>query len=72
MKTSIGQVLDTQISKSFQLEKNFDRFTPEHYSTIVKYKTAYYSFQLPVTIAMYMVCKKVFEAKKGKCLSNRS
>lgn len=71
MKTSIGQVLDTQISRSFQLEKNFDRFTPENYSMIVKYKTAHYSFQLPITIAMYMVCWKVFIVKKKKELSDK-
>lgn len=27
----------------------------DRYNTIVKYKTAYYSFQLPVALAMYMV-----------------
>lgn len=63
MKTSIGQVLDMQLSKSFQLEKNFNQFTLEHYSMMVKYKTAYYTFQLPVTIAMYMVRKKLFKGK---------
>lgn len=31
----------------------------DRYNTIVKYKTAYYSFQLPVALAMYMVDKNL-------------
>lgn len=30
------------------------RFTEKRYKSIVKYKTAYYSFYLPVAAAMYM------------------
>ena len=31
-------------------------FSACRYKAIVKYKTAYYSFYLPVALAMYMVC----------------
>lgn len=31
------------------------RYLPRRYKSIVKYKTAFYSFYLPVAAAMYMV-----------------
>jgi hypothetical protein len=34
----------------------FEKFTMDRYNSIVKYKTAYYSFILPVALGMYMVC----------------
>lgn len=53
LKTVMGQCLDLQC-----LDENnrpdFNKFTMSRYSSIVKYKTAYYSFQLPVALAMYM------------------
>ncbi|KAL1110570.1 hypothetical protein AAG570_008098 [Ranatra chinensis] len=48
LKTEIGQTLD-----SIQ-EKKIDKFTMDRYNAIVKYKTAYYSFHLPVALAMHM------------------
>lgn len=48
LKTSMGQSLD--LSTSNDLKK----FTMDRYEAIVKYKTAYYSFQLPVALAMHM------------------
>ena len=34
---------------------DFSNFNIDRYDTIVEYKTAYYSFYLPVACAMYMV-----------------
>ena len=34
---------------------DLDKFTMNRYNSMVKYKTAYYSFHLPVALAMYMV-----------------
>lgn len=49
-QTATGQALDL-ITKPGE---NFENFTLERYKAIVKYKTAYYSFYLPVALAMYM------------------
>lgn len=54
MKSSMGQCLDMSISNSFKYDK-FANFTMKNYASIVKYKTAYYSFVLPVCLAMHMV-----------------
>lgn len=37
---------------------SYDKFTMKRYNAIVKYKTAYYSFHLPVALAMHMVCNR--------------
>ncbi|ESN93504.1 hypothetical protein HELRODRAFT_115552 [Helobdella robusta] len=50
-QTIVGQCLDLLTSK----EVNLDGFTLDRYNAIVKYKTAYYSFHLPVACAIYMV-----------------
>jgi geranylgeranyl pyrophosphate synthase len=55
----MGQSLDL-LSCQFGRKPDLDKFTMDRYNTIVKYKTAYYSFQLPVALAMYMV-KHIFE-----------
>lgn len=52
MKTSMGQALDLFCMK--ENKPNLDAFTMKRYDAIVKYKTAYYTFQLPVALAMYM------------------
>lgn len=52
LKTSMGQALDIHTSKNGK--PNLDMFTMERYNAIVKYKTAYYSFQLPVAVSMYL------------------
>ncbi|KZC07250.1 Farnesyl pyrophosphate synthase [Dufourea novaeangliae] len=51
-KTSIGQCLD-MLGMNLGKKPNLDVFTMDRYNAIVKYKTAYYSFVLPVTAAMY-------------------
>ncbi|CAG7828364.1 unnamed protein product [Allacma fusca] len=49
-KTSYGQSLDTRTG----LEKRLETYTVDRYAAIVKYKTSYYSFYLPVSLAMAM------------------
>lgn len=57
MKSAMGQCLDMLIAKSFK-SKKLEKYTLENYTAIVKYKTAYYSFILPVCLAMRMVSTK--------------
>ncbi|MCL4144279.1 UNVERIFIED_CONTAM: hypothetical protein GTU68_012223, partial [Idotea baltica] len=52
-KTSIGQCLDIQASP-IGSQPNLQNFTMEKYGALVKHKTGYYSFYLPVALAMYM------------------
>lgn len=51
----MGQSLDMLIAKSFETTRKLDKFTMDRYKAIVKYKTAYYSFHLPIALSMYMV-----------------
>jgi hypothetical protein len=55
LKTTMGQTLDL-LSTQFGAKPVLEKFTMDRYNSIVKYKTAYYSFHLPVALAMYMVC----------------
>jgi len=50
-KTIYGQSLDTRTGT----EKNLETYTMDRYSAIVKYKTSFYSFYLPVRLALAMV-----------------
>lgn len=52
LKTSIGQYLDMTSAKGDK--PDLTKFTMDRYNAIVKYKTAYYTFQLPVGLAMLM------------------
>lgn len=52
LKTSMGQTLD-MLSTHFGNKPDLNLFTMDRYNSIVKYKTAYYSFVMPVTLAMY-------------------
>ena len=52
LNTEMGQSLDMMTSEL--PEVNFSLFTLERYSDIVKYKTGYYSFYLPVAVALYL------------------
>lgn len=54
LKTSMGQSLDLLTSRGGDGNSVYDKFTMDRYNAIVKYKTAYYSFHLPVALAMYM------------------
>ncbi|XP_041035661.1 farnesyl pyrophosphate synthase isoform X2 [Carcharodon carcharias] len=51
-QTELGQSLDLMTAQPSKI--NLDRFTEQRYKAIVKYKTAFYSFYLPVAAAMYM------------------
>ncbi|KAL6489569.1 hypothetical protein MHYP_G00033100 [Metynnis hypsauchen] len=51
-QTELGQTLDLITAPPHKVD--LDRFTMERYKAIVKYKTAFYSFYLPVAAAMYM------------------
>ncbi|XP_076242568.1 farnesyl pyrophosphate synthase-like isoform X2 [Calliopsis andreniformis] len=51
-KTIKGQCLDL-LSTNHGKELNLDLFTMDRYNAIVKYKTAYYTFILPVAAAMH-------------------
>lgn len=51
-KTEFGQLLDLTSQPKDVTIIDFSRFTMDRYKSIVKYKTAYYSFYLPVSIGM--------------------
>ncbi|KAK2092542.1 hypothetical protein P7K49_029070 [Saguinus oedipus] len=51
-QTEIGQTLDLITASQGNLD--LGRFTEKRYKSIVKYKTAFYSFYLPVAAATYM------------------
>ncbi|KYO32302.1 farnesyl pyrophosphate synthase isoform A [Alligator mississippiensis] len=51
-QTELGQALDLITAPPTQVD--LARFTEQRYKAIVKYKTAFYSFYLPVAAAMYM------------------
>ncbi|CAG9865009.1 unnamed protein product [Phyllotreta striolata] len=51
-KTSLGQSLDCLCLANGK--PVLDLFTMKRYKTIVKYKTSYYSIQLPVALGMYL------------------
>lgn len=50
--TAMGQELDMIISDNPAAKFSLDDYTEEKYRAIVKYKTAYYSFYLPVSLGM--------------------
>lgn len=54
--TAMGQSLDllTSVMKSDDGVSNLEEFDMKRYSSIVKYKTSYYSFYLPIALAMRM------------------
>ena len=56
--TTYGQSLDTISANNFTMvrgqENSLDDFTMDRYTAIVKYKTSFYSFYLPVVFAMNM------------------
>ncbi|XP_036906461.1 farnesyl pyrophosphate synthase isoform X2 [Sturnira hondurensis] len=51
-QTEIGQALDLTTAPKGSVD--LGRYTEKRYKSIVKYKTAFYSFYLPVAAAMYM------------------
>ena len=61
-QTELGQLLDLT-SQPLDGAIDLSRFTLERYISIVKYKTAFYSFYLPVALGTYFmyVCMYVYE-----------
>jgi farnesyl diphosphate synthase len=56
-KTEFGQLLDLTsqpLDSAGKGKMDLNRFTLERYQRIVKYKTAFYSFYLPVAMGMHM------------------
>ncbi|KAF9964233.1 hypothetical protein BGZ70_006737 [Mortierella alpina] len=51
-KSELGQL--TELMSTVEQEMNLSQFSMERYKFIVKHKTAYYSFYLPVALAMHM------------------
>ncbi len=51
-QTELGQLLDLITAPEDQVD--LSKFSLEKHSFIVRYKTAYYSFYLPVALAMFM------------------
>ncbi|KAG5899525.1 hypothetical protein JTB14_008212 [Gonioctena quinquepunctata] len=51
LKTAMGQSLDSLCMKDGK--PCLSLFTMKRYNSIVKYKTGYYTFQLPIGLAMY-------------------
>jgi farnesyl diphosphate synthase len=51
-QTELGQLLDLKTAPPKSID--LSRFTQEKYDLIVKYKTAYYSFYMPVALGMIM------------------
>ncbi|KPJ02014.1 Farnesyl pyrophosphate synthase [Papilio xuthus] len=52
LKCSIGHHLEKQLTKTDKPDLSL--FTMEKYEAITKYKTAYYTFQMPVGLALLM------------------
>ena len=52
--TAMGQELDMIVSDNPNEEFTLDNFNIDRYKSIVKYKTAYYSFYLPVCLGMFV------------------
>ncbi|KAK2188089.1 hypothetical protein NP493_144g03004 [Ridgeia piscesae] len=52
LQTITGQTLDLITAPTDHID--FSNYTIERYNAIVKYKTAFYSFYLPVALAMHM------------------
>jgi farnesyl diphosphate synthase len=74
-KTEIGQLLDLTSQAANAKQLDLTRFTEERYQSIVKYKTAFYSFYLPVAMGMIMAgipynshAKEYQQAKKICCM----
>lgn len=51
--TAYGQSLDI-LSSSLNSKLDLAKFTDDRYDAIVLYKTAYYTFSLPIRLAMYL------------------
>ncbi|KAL4714964.1 hypothetical protein ACJJTC_003115 [Scirpophaga incertulas] len=55
LNTSIGQHLD--YTMAHRTKNNYDLFTLERYNAIIKFKTSYYTYKLPVCLGLYLANK---------------
>lgn len=53
--TSMGQHLD--FTMAHRNKNDYSMFTQERYSSIVQYKTAYYTYKLPVCLGLLLANK---------------
>lgn len=53
MLTSMGQHIDYTMAQREQAD--YSLFTIERYDTIVRYKTSYYTFRLPILLGLSLV-----------------
>ena len=76
MQTITGQCLDMRAAPASGVD--FTHYTITKYNAIVKWKTAFYSFYLPVACAMYLVSDRYLlilnvqiaaTIAKGTCLA---
>lgn len=68
-QTANGQLLDVVMAPVGEVD--VDRYTPEVYSNIVIYKTAFYTFYLPVACGMILggiTDPKAFDVAKSICI----
>jgi len=61
-QTELGQLLDLTSQPPGVTEPQFHLFTEDRYMSIVKYKTAYYSFFLPIASAMILHAERTGDA----------
>lgn len=64
-KTLLGQALDL-ISTNFGKKPILDSFTMNQYDAIAEYKTSYYTYILPVILAMHLVSAPQFSYTQKK------
>ncbi|KAL0869852.1 hypothetical protein ABMA27_006058 [Loxostege sticticalis] len=62
LNTSIGQHLD--YTMAHRNTNDYSLFTIDRYSAIVKFKTAYYTYKLPVSLGLYLAGKTNAELHK--------
>lgn len=60
-KTEIGQLLDVSSTPPGATSVDFSKFTIQRYQQIVKFKTAFYSFYLPVALGLHLAGKATAE-----------
>lgn len=67
-KTEYGQLLDLTTAKEDEID--FTYYTMQRYSQIVKYKTAFYTFYLPIALGMVLADKPDmdFDLTRNICL----
>lgn len=60
MRTELGQLYDLLTAPPHQSRCDFSKFNDDIYKKIVKFKTAYYSFYLPIVATLIALEKEVY------------